>query len=452
MNISSIILAWWKGTRLWPLSRKYMPKQFVKIEELWELSLYQRTLKRALKVSKAEEIYVVLTEETKHHWVMQAEEIGIKLKEENIIIQPAIKDTLPIISLAMSRIKDGNFGLIFASDHIMWDEEKLAQIIKDTAKISSDKLVALWIKPTYPSTWFGYLKQETPWIFSRVTDFKEKPKEDIAKELVSEGYLWNALILLLKKEVYFEELQKHNPKAFEIITSENVKEEYQNIEEESIDAWILMRTEKLFGQEIDLYWGDFGSFDSIWDYLEEKGYKDDKTLALKSSWNLVLKENPNKKICLAWVEDLNIIDRDDVLLIMKKWYGQEIKQIVKEVENGEDAHKNKVNYSSTIYRGWGFYKDIAEWKGYRTRRVVVLPGKSMKAQKHMNRSENWTIVSWTWEYEIGERKWILKKWESTFVNMWERHTVSNPWKVNLEIIESWIWEYLWDDDTIWTDQ
>ena len=198
--MKSVILAGGSGTRLWPLSRELYPKQFLKISDT---SLFQDTLRRCLKVSDMSEIFVVTNETQKFFVYGQIEELGLDLIKENILLEPEGKNTLPAISFAVREI-EGRYGKstvgVFSSDHVM--DPDAMQTISNAGKLADDYIVTFGIVPESPHTGYGYIKPgSTLEVGYEVSEFKEKPVLDDARQYVESGYLWNSGIFLFSTDL-----------------------------------------------------------------------------------------------------------------------------------------------------------------------------------------------------------------------------------------------------------
>ncbi|EKE27139.1 MAG: hypothetical protein ACD_4C00028G0001, partial [uncultured bacterium (gcode 4)] len=184
-EIYSIILAWWSGTRLWPISRKYFPKQFIKLEELWGTSLFQKTLQRALKISSKENILIVTNNDYKFSCITQSEEIWARLDDCQFLVEPKAKNTLWAITFWMKNIQDWTLWLILNSDQLMENEEILLNAINEAKEIADHSLVTFWIEPFNPHTWYWYIEAKKEWKPPfKVLNFKEKPKKEVAEEFI----------------------------------------------------------------------------------------------------------------------------------------------------------------------------------------------------------------------------------------------------------------------------
>lgn len=435
--MKTIILAGGKGTRLWPLSRENMPKQFIKF---FDESLFQKTVRRALIFSKPEEIFVVTNKEYKFRVLDDLEEIKIKIPEENIILEPEAKSTLPAICLAMKFAGDGKFAIL-PSDHIINVNEKYVEAFRIAEKICEKYLVTFGIKPRKAYTGYGYIKpsEKIDEKAFKVEEFKEKPKN--AEELVKTGYLWNSGMFVFEKKLFIEELEKFIPEMLKIF--EFGEKVYSEIQEISVDYGVLEKSKRVAVVPIDIEWSDFGSFDSIYDYFNkdlDENLFFGEVLSLNSKRNLVLSK---KLSVLLEVEDVILIDTEDALLLTKRGCSEKIKEVYRILKNKKDK---RVENLRTVYRPWGFYKVLEEGNFYKIKRVVINPGKRLSLQRHYHRSEHWIVVKGTAKIFLDGKEIILRKGESTFVPAGILHRIENPGKIPLEIIEVQIGEYLEEDD------
>lgn len=447
MKIKSIVMAWWSWTRLWPISRKYYPKQFIKIKELWDISLFQQTILRASKLSSLSDIFITSNSSYKFNALTQAHEVWVKIKEDQILIEPIAKNTLPAIAYAMNNLEKWDLWLILPSDHIIWDEEVFIKTIIDASETATKWLVTFGITPFCPHTWYWYIdvdkKTKAPY---KVKSFKEKPDEITAKQFIKDWYFWNAWIFLFSKEIFFSELHKNNKEFYEIFTSEkDVKTLFDKIPELSIDYWLLEKSDNIYLAPLPIYWNDLWSFDAIDDYLASKNYNNPDVMQIDWKNNFILSETDNKKVAIIWLDDLIVVDTKDALLISKKWKTQKIKDIVSLLKKDNST---LAEYWVTVYRPWGSYTIIDEGPGFKSKRITVISGKKLSLQMHYHRSEHWVVVSWTAVVTVWEEVKTVRKWESVYIPAGFKHRLENPWKLELHLIESQIWDYLEEDDIV----
>ncbi len=448
MQINSIILAWWSGTRLWPLSRKFYPKQFIKLEELNNVSLFQKCILRAINISWVSNIFIITNKDYKFHCLTQIWELWIKIKESQILIEPIAKNTLWAITFWMSKIKkDNDFWLILSSDHIIKNENKFKKIVLNCIKTAKNHIITFGIKPTEPNTWYWYISTENNNNYpAKVKEFKEKPDKKTAEKYIKKWYFWNWWIFLFSNKIFWEELKINNPNYYKIFKEwKNIEDIFNKIPDISIDYWLLEYSKNIFLMPLNTYWNDLWSFDSIDEYIKLTKYKNLNLMEQEWENNLVLSEVKNKKIVIIWLKNLIIVDTKDSLLISNKWQTQKVKNIVDILKW---KWSNLINFWNTIYRPWWSYTIIDEWKNYKTKRITVLPWKKISLQLHNHRSEHWVVVNGIANIIIWDKKKILKTWESIFIPVKTKHRLENAKNYDLNIIESQIWDYLEEDDII----
>ncbi len=437
-----LILAWWIGTRFWPVSRKYYPKQFVQLQQFDNISFFQQTLKRALKITNNKDIFVLTNIDYKFHCINQAKEIGFSFSDEQIILEPCPKNTLWAISLWMENLADNDIALVLASDHIIWDDNKFADEVKSVADEAAKHIVIFGIKPTSPNTWYGYIQSEKPKMdFSRVLNFKEKPDAKTAQKYIKKSFLWNSWIFLFSKKIFSEELKKSNKKYYDL-TKKWVLKNFDLLPNLSIDYWIMEKSNNIYMKRLDTYWNDLGSWDSFAEYFD---FKNADVLEIQWKNNFAVSDSTSKKIIFLWTEDLIAVDTKDSLLISKVWHTQMVKNVV---DSLSQTDKQFVEFGKTVYRPWWNYTIIDEWSWFKTKRISVLPGSKLSLQMHYHRSEHWVVVSGTATVTVWDQTKILRKGESVYIPSWTIHRLENAWKVILHIIESQIWDYLEEDDIV----
>ncbi|EHR77684.1 mannose-1-phosphate guanyltransferase [Thermococcus litoralis DSM 5473] len=449
--MKTLILAGGKGTRLWPLSRELMPKQFIRIFD--SASLFQKTVERALKFSKPKEIFIVTNKEYKFRVLDDLKELGIEVPEENILLEPVGKNTLPAIFWGM-RVVEENYGkskvAVLPSDHLIKVNEDYIKAFENAEKLADNYFITFGIKPTKPHTGYGYIKPgEKLEGGYKVEEFKEKPDYETAKRYVEEGYYWNSGMFLFDSSLFIEEVKTLAPEVYNAFEeAKSIEEAYEKVPEISVDYGIMEKTDKAAVVPLNTYWNDLGSFDAIYEAFEKdengnairiSGFKGDY-INVDSKDNLIITE---RLTATVGVEDLVIIDTGDALLVAKKGETQKVKEVYKKlVEKGDE----RALVHRTAYRPWGAYTVLEEGERYKIKRLTVLPGKRLSLQRHYHRSEHWVVVRGSAKVKIGEKELLLRPGESTFIPAGVVHRLENPGKVILEVIETQIGEYLGEDD------
>lgn len=450
--MTNIILCGGSGTRLWPISRTLMPKQFVKLFN--NKSLFQLTLQR--NSAACNKLFIVSNSEQYFLALDQLEEISkIKNNETKYLLEPIGRNTAPAIALACLALDKDEIVLVTPSDHLVKNEAQYQKILQSAKELAHlDCLVTFGIKPTFAETGFGYIEANG----EDVKAFHEKPDFATATAYLKAGnYYWNSGMFCFKAGVFLEELQKYSPRIYEASYAAykaasssasliRIKlEDMQNIPEDSIDYAVMEKSSKVKVVPSDIDWSDVGSFDALYEELpkDENGNTvNEKYVQIDSKNNLIY--GNERKIATVDIEDLIIVDTGDALLISKKGSSQKVKNIVEMIRGDSELH----NIHLTAHRPWGTYTILENNAKYKIKRIEVKPGGRLSLQKHFHRSEHWTVVSGTAVVTLGEKEIPLRANESIYIPMGELHRLENRGKLNLVIIETQIGDYLGEDDIV----
>ena len=451
--MTNIILCGGSGTRLWPISRTLLPKQFVKLFS--NKSLFQLTVERNSKLCKSQ--FIVSNSEQYFLALDQLEELD--KSNNSYLLEPIGRNTAPAIVLACMALEYDEIVLVTPSDHLIKNEKEYEKVLKKAKEFAKDnKLVTFGITPTFAETGFGYI--ETLNEFD-VKAFHEKPDFDTATSYLKAGnYYWNSGMFCFKAGVFLDELEKYSPEIYnqslnafnnanknEIIRIKH--EDMIAIPEDSIDYAVMEKSEIVKVIPSNINWSDVGSFDSLFEELpkDKNGNTKNKNhISIDSKNNLVY--GVERKIATIDVEDLIIIDTGDALLVSKKGSSQKVKKVVEKLK---DSNSQLHNIHLTGHRPWGTYTVLEEANGYKIKRIEVKPGSRLSLQKHFHRNEHWIVVSGTATVTVGNEKKYVRPNESTYIKMGEVHRLENEGKIPVVLIEAQVGEYTGEDDIVRID-
>ena len=458
--IVPVILAGGSGTRLWPLSRKLHPKQF--IELIGETTLFQEAVLRLPK--SIGDLLVICNED---HRFLAAEQLRqINRSATSIILEPVGKNTAPAIALAALKSIKKNENvilLVLSADHLIQDVGKFHQAIESAKKqAEKNKLVTFGIVPNKVETRYGYIKGD---IFQdedyyNIDEFVEKPDFITAQKYVDSGkYFWNSGMFMFKASVYLDELEKYEPEILSTCkkSCQNEyrdldfirlnKEEFLSCPSQSIDYAVMERTNNAVMVTLDAAWNDVGSWSALWDSQPK-----DKNNNLVVG-DVILNKVNNSYIhsaskCLVsaiGVSDLIIVDTEDAILVTSKDHVQYIKNIVEQIKdsNRPESEKHRV-----VLRPWGYYDSIDNGNGFQVKRLLINLGAKLSLQKHGHRAEHWVVVKGKAQVTCGKKTFQLIENQSTYIPLGEVHRLENTESIPLEIIEIQTGDYLGEDDII----
>ncbi|WP_320034577.1 mannose-1-phosphate guanylyltransferase/mannose-6-phosphate isomerase [Halarcobacter sp.] len=451
--MTNIILCGGNGTRLWPISRTLMPKQFVKMFD--NQSLFQSTVKR--NKSLCSQTFIVSNSEQYFLALDQLEELDLS-KNSKYLLEPLARNTAPAIALACFALAYDEILLVTPSDHLIKNQKEYEKVLQSGKELAlQNNLVTFGITPTYPETGFGYIEAND----FDVKAFHEKPDEKTANLYFEHGnYFWNSGMFCFKAGVFLDELKKYSPKVYEasLKAYENAKndemirikfEDMEKIPEDSIDYAVMEKSSIVKVIPSDIQWTDLGSFDSLYDELpkdESGNTQNPNHISCDSKNNLIY--GVERKIATIDVDDLIIVDTADALLVSKRGSSQKVKTIVKKLK---DLDHTLQNIHLKVHRPWGTYTVLEDTKGYKIKKIEVKPGKRLSLQKHYHRNEHWIVVSGIATVTIGDKTSYLKPNESTYIKMGEVHRLANDGKIPIILIEAQVGEYTGEDDIVRLD-
>jgi mannose-1-phosphate guanylyltransferase len=474
--IIPVIMAGGSGTRLWPLSRKAFPKQFIALTS--SLTMLQETAARLNGLSNAAPM-VICNEE---HRFLVAEQMRQQNLHPSILLEPVGRNTAPAIALAAikaladvkaSASQETPVLLVLAADHVIEDIEAFQQCVKALLpEVQAGKFGTLGIVPTEAATGYGYIKSaDSSKATNVVTEFVEKPDSETAAKYVADGYLWNSGMFLIRADRYLEELKNCCADIYDACVKSMAntqhdldfvridKEAFEACPDESVDYAVmepLAEKGEVVVAPLDAGWSDVGSWSALWEIADKDPQgnvvagQDKEDFILQGTENCYVygsKSNgqSGRLIATLGVENLVIVDTPDALLVANKDKVQDIKKIVAQIKaSGRTQHYQH----RMVYRPWGVYDSIDNGERYQVKRITVKPGAKLSVQMHHHRAEHWVVVSGTAKVTNGEKTFLVTENESTYIPIGQVHSLENPGILPLEMIEVQSGSYLGEDDIV----
>ncbi|MDR3434531.1 MAG: mannose-1-phosphate guanylyltransferase/mannose-6-phosphate isomerase [Rouxiella aceris] len=465
--ILPVIMAGGTGSRLWPMSRELYPKQFLRL--YGEQSMLQETVTR-LNGLRVSEPLVICNEQ--HRFLVAEQLRQINRLSNNIILEPAGRNTAPAITLAaLSAIADGDdpLLLVLAADHVIENPAAFHQAVEDAIPYAEQgKLVTFGIVPTGPETGYGYIQRGTELSGSaasvfRVQRFVEKPDLATALQYLECGeYYWNSGMFLFRAKRFLEEIAKFRSDILEVClhaieaSEPDAQQDFIRIDktaflacpDESVDYAVMEKTSDAIVVPLDAGWSDVGSWSALWEVNNKNPQGNALTgdVFTHNASNCYI--NTDEKLVAAiGVENLVIVNTKDAVLVIDKSQVQDVKKVVEFLKaNGRQEYR--VHRES--YRPWGRNDKVVDQPRYHVNRLTVKPGGQFSLQMHHHRAEHWVILSGTAKVTLENNTYLLTENQSTFIPVGAQHMLENPGKIPLELLEIQSGSYLGDDDIIRT--
>jgi mannose-1-phosphate guanylyltransferase/mannose-6-phosphate isomerase len=459
-KIVPVILAGGAGTRLWPVSRDALPKQFLPL--IGERSTYQDTLLRVAADSLFAPPIVITGADFRFFARRQAEDLGI---DATVVIEPMRRDSGPAVAAAAALAKSRDpeaVVLALAADHVILDvEEFRAACFAGLKAAEAGRIVTFGITPSAPKTSYGYIRRGEPsgpdGVYA-VEAFVEKPNAETAGRYVAEGYLWNSGNFLFRADVLLAELARYEPAMATAVEAavaganhdlgfvRLAPDAFAGAPQKSIDYAVMEKTDRAAVVAGNFRWSDIGSWDAIFDIAErdKSGNAIHGTVVTSDTRNCVI-HSLDRLTAVLGADDLVIVSTPDAVLVMPRARAQEVRELVATLKG---AKRSEATEHRRGHRPWGYYDSIDRGERFQVKRIVVRPGGTLSLQKHHHRAEHWVVVRGTAEVTIGTDIKAVHENESIYIPIGAVHRLANQGKIPLELIEVQTGSYLGEDDIV----
>jgi mannose-1-phosphate guanylyltransferase / mannose-6-phosphate isomerase len=458
-RITPVLLAGGAGTRLWPVSRDAMPKQFLPL--VGDKSSYQQTLLRVADPAIFNPPIVVTRTDFHFFAQRQAEEVGVAA---TIVIEPMRRDSAPAIAagaVLAGRRDDNATVLALAADHIILDVDLFKDAcVAGQEAAQSDRIITFGIRPSEPKTSYGYIRRGKPLgkDVYEVEAFVEKPDAATAARYVAEGYLWNSGNFLFRASTLVSELRRFEPEmlaAVDAAVTGAVEDldflrldpnRFAEAPQKSIDYAVMERTDRAAVVAGHFRWSDIGSWDAVFEISE----RDARGNALRGRAVAVECDNcvvnsDGRLTAVLGAKDLIVVTTPDAVLVLPRDRAEAVKDLVGQLR--ADGQSEATDHRR-VHRPWGHYESMDMGERFQVKRIVVRPGGVLSLQKHMHRAEHWVVVHGTAEVVRGDKSEYVHENESVYIPIGTVHRLANRGKIPLELVEVQTGSYLGEDDII----
>ena len=456
-----VIMCGGAGTRLWPVSRESMPKQFVPLVD--ERSTFQQALERVRDSELFERPIILTNADFRFIVAEQVRETGV---DADIVLEPMRCDSAMAIAVAalLARERDPSATLlILAADHVVRDMAAFKAACQEAAAAATDGLIVTFgINPTFPATSYGYIRpgnKVNGGAAVAVDGFVEKPDATTAEIYVGEKYLWNSGNFVFQAETMLQELSRFEPKILAAAKAAvgGVERDldflrlplkaFSSAPRKSIDFAVMERTDRAAVVPVDLGWSDVGSWSAVWDVTSRdlNGNAGMGPAIFLNSRNSLISSDDMILTTVVGVDDIIVVTTPDAVLVTSRDKAEQVKGLVEQLKahNRREAVEHR-----RIYRPWGYYQGVDMGSRYQVKRIVVKPGAKLSLQKHFHRSEHWVVVRGTAEITLGTENRVVHENESAYIPIGNTHRLANPGRIPLELIEVQTGSYLGEDDIV----
>jgi mannose-1-phosphate guanylyltransferase/mannose-6-phosphate isomerase len=430
-------------------------------------SLAEKTFRRALAIAGKNPVLTVTSRD--YYFYTRDLYNGIVGEDHPhpFLLEPMGRNTAPAIAMAAiyleRKLGPAATMLVMPADHLIRDEEHFHRAVDEANSLAGrDYLVTFGIHPTQPETGYGYIRKGGRIPNSGgygVAAFVEKPNEETAHKYVDSGdYEWNSGMFCFSAGAFLAALEEHAPEIHRCAAKcwDGMDPFRQPLEipadlvaacpSVSIDYAVMEKTGNCAVVGGDFGWSDIGSWKAISELYEsdESGNRVQGKAVLVHSRNCFV-QSKKRLVAAVGVNDLVIVDSGDAVLVAHSDHAQDVKEVVSQLV---DLEHDAVNYHQTVYRPWGWYTIFEDAEDCKVKRLVVKPGQVLSLQKHEKRSEHWTVIRGEAKVRLGDREFLLRANESTYIPAGTLHRLENPGSENVHLIEVQTGSYFGEDDIV----
>jgi mannose-1-phosphate guanylyltransferase/mannose-6-phosphate isomerase len=454
-----VVMCGGAGTRLWPVSRESLPKQFVSL--IGDRSTFQQTLARVADPAMFARPIVITNTEFRFIVAEQLRELGI---EADIVLEPSRRDSGPAVAVAaaLAALRDPqSCVLVLAADHVVRKPEQFVAACRQAAgAAATGRIVTFGVRPSGPATSYGYIRPGAKLNGAAalaVEAFVEKPDAATAVRYVAENYLWNSGNFMFRADVMLDEIARFEPMIAEAAQAavagltqdldfhRLAADAFARAPKKSIDYAVMERTTLAAVVPADMEWSDVGSWDAVWESLEHDaaGNAVSGSVVMIDSRNSLVRAEDGLLAAVVGIDNAVVIATGDAVLVTARDKAENVKALVEQLkaQNRREAVEHR-----RIYRPWGYYQGVDNGSRYQVKRIVVKPGARLSLQKHFHRAEHWVVVKGTAATTVGNDLRTVHENESIYIPIGSIHRLANPGKIPLELIEVQVGSYLGEDD------
>lgn len=462
MRLLPVILSGGSGTRLWPMSRAALPKQFLTLTS--EQTMFQETVNRLHGINGLEKPLIVCNEEHRFLVAEQLRQIG--QEPEAILLEPFGRNTAPAVALAalqaVHKHQDAIL-LVLPADHAIADRQAFHAAVATACQAAEQgALVTFGITPTEAHTGYGYIKRGLPTEIKAVAcveRFVEKPQLEVAREFVASGeYLWNSGMFVFRASQYLSELERLRPDMLSACRAALNKAQhdldftrldkaaFEACPSDSIDYAVMEHTAFASVVDGDFGWSDVGSWTALWDIgsKDAQGNVCHGDVFADGVNNSYIRAE-NRMVAVLGLSDVVVVETADAVMIAHKDKVQDVKNIVARLNQ---SGRSEGVFHRRVYRPWGSYEGVDAGGRFQVKRISVKPGAKLSLQMHHHRAEHWIVVSGTAKVVCDDRELLLTENQSTYIPLGSVHRLENPGIMPLDIIEVQSGPYLGEDDIV----